>query len=396
MRIGVFTDSYLPYTSGVVRSIETFKEELTGLGHEVFIFAPEYRNFSEEKNVFRFISIPSPTNRDFSLALPFSLKLRTTIKKMNLDIIHVHSPFLLGRLGARYSRRLGVPLVFTFHTLYDQYVHYVPFARSFTRELAQRISKDFCNQCDMVLVPTNVIGQYLRDIGVRAQVKCVPTGIKINDYGCGDRLRIREKYGIPQNDLALLFVGRLGQEKNVGFLLECFARVNERFPGTWLILVGSGPEEDNLKKKARELGVDKRTVFTGTLSPAQVVHCYAGSDLFVFSSMSETQGLVIAEAKAAGLPTVAVNAFGVGEMVEDGRDGFLTTPDQEEFTGKIALLLENGELRREMGKRARIQADEFSSTNCTKRLVGYYEKLIALNKGTKRKKGKNDKNIKLE
>jgi len=377
LRIGVFTDSYLPYTSGVVRSIQTFTETLEDMGHEVFIFAPSYRNSPEEKDVFRFASIPSPTNRDFTLALPFSLRLRPAIKKMQLDIIHVHSPFLLGRLGARHSRRIGVPLVFTFHTLYDQYVHYVPFARSFTRELAQRISKDFCNQCDMVLVPTRVIGAYLREIGVRTAVRCVPTGVKIEQFSCGDSRWLRQKYGIPPGHCALLFVGRLGQEKNLTFLLDCFSHLIKLYPDIWLVLVGGGPEEEHLKKAARGMGVAERTVFTGTLSPSEVVNCYAGSDLFVFSSVTETQGIVITEAKAAGLPIVAVSAFGVSEMVEDGGDGFLTLPGRDHFTEKIALLLGNEGLRREMGLRAAANAEKLSSTNCARRLLQCYDELLA-------------------
>lgn len=377
MKIGLFTDSYLPYTSGVVRSIQTFNEELGSMGHEVFIFAPNYRNCVEEERVFRFASIPSPTNRDFSLAVPFSPRLKPTIKRLNLDIIHVHSPFLLGRLGARYARKLGIPLVFTFHTLYDQYVHYVPFARSFTRELAQRISRDFCNLCDLVLVPTWVIGDYLRKIGVRTPIEKVSTGIRLAELQKGRREWLRQRFAIQPAAKVLLFVGRLGQEKNIGFLMECFSLVNREIEDTLLVLVGGGPEEEHLKNKAAELGIGDRVVFTGTLPPADVAHCYAGADLFVFSSVTETQGLVIAEAKAAGLPVVAVGANGVSEMVEDGVDGYLTGMDRFQFAEKVCHLLTNSALREEMGRRARLHAESLSAASCTVRLVECYQRLIA-------------------
>lgn len=376
MKIGIFTDSYLPYTSGVVRSIQTFTGELNNLGHEVFIFAPSYRNCEEESNVFRFASIPSPTNHDFSLAVPFSLRLKPTIQRMNLDLIHVHSPFLLGRLGARYARRLGIPLVFTFHTLYDQYVHYVPFARSFTKELAQRISRDFCNQCDLVLVPTNVVGDYLRKIGVQAPVSKVPTGIQIAEFQNGDRAWLRRRYHITPQEKVLLFVGRLGQEKNIGFLMESFALINREVNNTVLVLVGGGPEEEELRNRAIEIGISKRVVFTGTLSPEDVVNCYAGSYLFVFSSVTETQGIVIAEAKAAGVPVVAVGAYGVSEMVEDGLDGYLTDPEPEQFAEKVCHILNNDNLREEMSRRARQSAEQLSSANCTEKLVECYVELL--------------------
>ncbi|NLI13691.1 glycosyltransferase family 4 protein [Pelotomaculum propionicicum] len=376
MRIGIFTDSYLPYTSGVVRSIQTFTEELTTLGHEVYIFAPSYRNCDNESRVFRFASIPSPTNPDFTLAVPFSLKLKPTITRLELDLIHVHSPFLLGRVGARYARKLGVPLVFTYHTLYDKYVHYLPFAQSYTKELAQKISRDFCNLCDLVIVPTDIIGDYLHEIGVLTEVNRVPTGIKISDYQKGDPEWLQSQYKIKTKDKVLLFVGRLGKEKNICFLLESFKILNKIMENTVLVLVGGGPEEEELKEKAVELGIENRVIFTGTLPPEVVVNCYAGSSLFVFPSVTETQGIVIAEAKAAGLPVVAIKAYGVSEMVEDGVDGYLTEPVPEEFAAKILTLLKNDKLKEELGKRARQNAEKLSSTNCTARLVESYQEVL--------------------
>jgi len=380
VKIGIFTDSYLPYTSGVVRSIQTFTAELTALGHEVYIFAPSYKNCDSESRVFRFASIPSPTNPDFTLAVPFSLKLKPTIKKLELDLIHVHSPFLLGRVGVRYARKLGVPLVFTFHTLYDQYVHYLPFAKTFTRELAQKISRDFCNLCDLVIVPTDIIGDYLHDIGVLTPVNCVPTGIKISDYQEGDRRWLQRQYKIKPNDKVLLFVGRLGKEKNIFFLMESFKILTNSMGNIVLVLVGGGPEEEELRDKAVELGIETKVVFTGTLSPEDVINCYASASLFVFPSVTETQGIVIAEAKAAGLPVVAIKAYGVSEMVEDGVDGYLTELDQEQFASKVHMLLNNDNLKEEMSRKAKHNVEKLSSTNCTARLIDSYQSLLTKEK----------------
>lgn len=252
MKLGIFTDSYLPYTSGVVRSIQTFKEELTSLGHDVFIFAPSYKNCNNESRVFRFASIPSLTNREFTLAVPFSLRLKQIIQDLQLDLIHVHSPFLLGRLGARYARKEDIPLVFTYHTLYEEYVHYVPFARSLTKELAQKVSRDFCNQCDLVIVPTGIIADYLQKIGVTANIRKVPTGIRINQFQTVDRFWLRQRFNIDPQERILLFVGRLGQEKNIGLLLESFSLVNIEMNHTTLVLVGGGPEEEELRTEDRK------------------------------------------------------------------------------------------------------------------------------------------------
>lgn len=390
MRIGIFTDSYLPYTSGVVRSIETFSEGLDARGHEVYIFAPNYENCHKESRVFRFSSIKSPTNREFSVPLPFSFEFKSTIKKLDLDIIHVHSPFLLGRLGAKYAKKLGIPLVFTFHTLYEQYVHYIPFALSMTKDLAQHISRSFSNRCDLVIVPTAVIADYLREIGVTATTNVIPTGIKVEEFQKGDKNWLKNQFALPGDEKILVFVGRLGQEKNISFLLESFWNINREIPGTRLVLVGSGPEEEHLREKAREYGIARQVTFTGLIPPADVVHCYAGSDLFVFPSVTETQGIVIVEAKAAGLPVVAVDAFGVSEMVVNGEDGFLTELEMEQFSQKILLLLQNPELYQRMSRQAMLNAERLSTDSCTDKLVYSYEQVLQSAKkepGGKRESG---------
>lgn len=378
MRIGIFTDSYRPYTSGVVRSIEVFTKEISDMGHEVYIFAPNYPNCPKENRVFRFVSVPAPTNPDFSLALPFSIRLRPVMRKLQLDIIHVHSPFLLGRLGAKYAKSMGVPLVFTFHTLYDQYVHYVPIGQEITREITRRFCRDFSNNCDLVIAPTGIVAEHLHKIGVKTRVESIPTGIELDEFQFADADWLREKYNINQNKKILLCVGRLGLEKNIGFLLDAFADVIRQQPQTCLVLVGSGPEEENLKRKARRLGISESMVFTGKLPWREVVNCYCGADLFVFSSLTETQGLVIGEAKAAGTPVVAVRAYGVSEMVEDGSDGFLTGLEKDEFVERIVYLLARDELRLKMGLKARENARMISSQHCAQRLVSCYESLLKM------------------
>ncbi|HHX51491.1 MAG TPA: glycosyltransferase family 4 protein, partial [Clostridia bacterium] len=354
MKIGFFTDSYRPYTSGVVRSIETFSSELQSVGHQVYIFAPQYKNYTKkEEGVFRFVSLPSPTNREYTLPIPISPKVRPTIKKLGLDVIHVHSPFLLGRLGARLAHQEKLPLVYTYHTLYDKYVHYLPFAQSFSKKVVQKIATDFCNTCNLVIVPTGVIGKVIRQAGVTAPVINIPTGINIKDYAQGDPLWLKRTYGIPSQDKVLLFVGRLGQEKNLDFLVQAFAQVQHQIPDLTLVLVGSGPQESVLKQTAAQMNMSDKIVFTGNLNPSSVINCYLGADLFVFASVTETQGLVIGEAKAGGLPVVAVDAFGVKEMVEHGESGFLTPLVLDEFSSRITSLLTNDQLYQYMSEQAR-------------------------------------------
>lgn len=382
MRVALFTDSYRPYTSGVVRSIETFSEELRALGNQVFIFAPHYGRQTRirEESVFRFHSLPSPTNPGFNLAIPISLRLKATLRRLRVDIVHVHSPFMLGRLGARCARDLGLPLVFTYHSMYDQYVHYVPlpFARNLAKKVTQKLCVQFCNRCDLVLVPTRVVGEHIRDLGVKAPVTRLPTGIKIEKFERGNPDWLRENYGVGAEEKVLLFVGRLGQEKSVDFLLRSYRRVLDNLPDVKmrLVLVGGGPETENIQALAGSLRLADYVIFTGPVSSENVVHYYAGADIFVFPSATETQGLVIGEAKAAGVPAVAINAFGVREMVSQGEDGFLAPFNEDVFADKIGLLLTDRELHQSMVSAARKNARELSAEVLGKKLDNIYRTLI--------------------
>jgi 1,2-diacylglycerol 3-alpha-glucosyltransferase len=379
MKIGVFTDSYRPYTSGVVRSIDLFTKEFTQRGHEVYIFGPDYplSNPPKEDKVFRFAALPAPTMPDFSIPLPISAQFSPTIKKIGLDVIHVHTPFILGSLGARAARRHRLPLVFTFHTLYDQYVHYVPFVEEASRQIVQLISRDFCNRCNMVVAPSQLVVNYLRRIGVESQIVNIPTGIELDEFTDLNSGWLKENYAISEDKTILLFVGRLGKEKNVIFLMKSFKEIHRLQPDTHLVLVGKGPQEEALKKFCRLNGLNDSVTFTGVLPRQLIVHCYASADLFVFPSVTETQGLVIGEAKAAGLPVVAVRAYGPAEIVAHGVDGLLTDPTLNSFTDAILTLLADPEQRKQMSQAAVNNAQSISSAYCAEQILEIYEGLIA-------------------
>lgn len=378
MKIGVFTDSYRPYTSGVVRSIELFSREFNLRGHEVYIFGPNYplHRCPREEKVFRFVSIPAPTMPDFALPIPISAQLGSTLRRIGLDIIHVHSPFLLGRMGARAARRYKLPLVFTFHTLYDQYVHYLPVAQKSSQRLMQIIGRDFCNRCDLVVTPSKLVMNYLHRIGVNAAIKTIPTGVDIDEFSGADPRWLQENYGVRPEERVLLFVGRLGKEKNVLFLLKSFRMVQEIIPNLKLVLVGKGPLEGELQRLCLEMGIQDKVIFTGVLPRPKVMHCYAGAHLFVFPSVTETQGLVIGEAKAAGLPVVAVRAYGPAETVQHGEDGLLTDLSLSAFTESILLLLRDPHIYRSMKQKALDNAPLLSSSYCANQMLEAYQNLI--------------------
>jgi len=377
----MFSDSYKPYTSGVVTSIVSFKEELTRLGHEVFIFAPSYPQETEEENVFRFFSFPAPTKKDFALALPVYPGMNLLLKRLDLDIIHVHSPFTMGRVGYHYARKFGIPLVFTFHTRYDQYVHYVPLPQSIVRDITIRYARSFCNNCDQIIVPTKEIERIVEGFNVKTPISVIPTGVQLNKFISGDKNWLRKRYNIPPENRILLFVGRLCREKNLFFLLESFKLVKEKNPRVSLVLTAGGPLEEELKAFAAELGLDldREVIFTGALPFEQLKNVYHSADLFVFASLTETQGLVLLEAMASGLPVVAVRASGVQDMVDHGVDGLLCPEDKKELSDNIIKVLQDRILYNYFKTNALCKARLLSSQNMALKLQGVYEELIARN-----------------
>lgn len=378
MKIGIFTDSFKPYTSGVVTSICTFREELENLGHQIYIFAPSYPGYSEnEYGVYRYYSVPSPTNPDYTLAIPIFPGMNSLLKRLDLDIIHVHSPFTMGRVGLHYARRYDTPIVFTYHTLYDQYVHYVPVAQDLARDVTIKYSKNFCNQCDHIVVPSREVESILTELNIKTPRSVIPTGVPIEKFNQGDRQWLREHYDIPEKNRVLLFVGRLTKEKNLDFLLDAFKEIHQQTPDTSLVITAQGPMEGELKKHALRLGLDLKqdVIFTGALPFDTLVNVYYSADLFVFSSVTETQGLVLIEAMAAGIPVVAVRAYGVQDMVDDGVNGYLTPCSIPEFSQAVCKLLEDDKTYQKFSRNALLKADSLSSHNMARKLEELYLQL---------------------
>jgi glycosyltransferase involved in cell wall biosynthesis len=384
VKIGIFTDSYKPYTSGVVTSITTFKKELEKLGHQLFIFAPNYSNYVEtEEGVYRYYSVPAPTNPDFTLAIPVFPGMKYLLRKLDLDIIHVHSPFTMGRVGLHYARRLNLPIVFTYHTLYDQYIHYLPVAQELAREMTVKFSNNFCRQVDHLIVPSSEVSNILSSYDISTPISVIPTGVPVQLFKAVSRREniLRERYDIPAENKILLNVGRLTKEKNLEFLLDAFARVHRQKPQTTLVITAQGPLESALKQQVAELGLslERDVIFTGAVPFETLIQVYYSADLFIFSSMTETQGLVLVEAMAAGLPVVAIKAYGVLDMVDHGINGLLTACDQEEFTRAVLRMLNDDKVYQFFRHNALLKAEEISSQNMTLELEKVYQQLINKN-----------------
>lgn len=377
MRIGFFSDTYTPQINGVVTSIKLFAAALERQGHEVYIFAPTPRQPTDTDRIVRIPSVPFALQPEMRLASLYSQHAYRLARRANLDIIHSHDPFAVGLFGLAVAKRFRLPYVHTYHTLYPEYVHYVWETR-FTRAMAERLSREFCDQCDLVLAPSTKIEKALDEWGVTAPVKLLPTGVDAERFACGSPeavAALRGRFGIPSTDRLLVFVGRIGLEKNVDLLVEAMARVTT--PGARLLIVGNGPHRTELERHIESLGITDRVTFTGYLQGEEVAAAYAASELFFFASLSETQGLVVAEAMASGLPVVAVEDLAIGDAVTDGVNGFLTEEEPGALAAAADRVLGDAALRASMGAESRRRAQALSIDLMAEKLAGMYAELLA-------------------
>ena len=379
MRVGLFTNNYLPFRGGVATAVETLRQGLEALGHRTWIFAPAAQSpHADPPYVFRYPSIPAPTYPGFSLPLPVSRRLGRVARALELDVVHVHHPFLLGLTGRRLARRQRCPLVFTYHTRYEKYAHYVPLPPRLVRSLAVRLACRFADSADLIVAPSEHVADTLRRRGVAAPVAVIPTGVDLELFSPASRERARHRLGLPPDGLICLYTGRLDREKSLERVLDAFESVAAAVSTATLHLVGKGSHSQALERRAAAGRARPRIVFHGGLVREALPDYYRAADLFLFASETETQGLVLAEAHACGLPAVAVRASGVDEVVTDGETGILTKADTGEMAdAAIGLLLDAGR-RASMGQAARRLVEaRFAAPRQTAAMVAHYEALLA-------------------
>ena len=358
MRIALFTNNYLPFCGGVTISVETLRQGLESAGHEAWVFGPRLTGAEDVSvKVVRYPSIPVATYPEFALAVPYSRRIDRMVAALDFDVIHAHHPFLLGPAARRLARRARRPLIFTYHTRYEKYAHYVPLPLGLVQAAALRLSAGFAKQADAVLAPSAVIRDELHARGVRTPIAVVPTGVDLARFRPGDRAAARRSLGVGEGEPLVLYVGRLDREKSVDRVLVAFERVASTLPAARLVLVGHGTEAERLRRLASSLPVAQRIRFVGLRPHDLLAECYQAADVFLFASETETQGLVLAEAAACGLPAVAVNAPGCDEVVRDGDTGVLTKGDPTALAEAVIGLLLDPERRRVMARRARENAE---------------------------------------
>jgi len=370
----MFSNNYLPVISGVGTSITLLRRGLLEAGHEVHLVVPEYDDFvDEEPYIFRMPALDLGDQLRVSLAIPLRAPIEVTMRGIKPHLIHCHHPIWLGEVAATFSRDLQVPLVFTFHTRYDEYAEqYVPLLPDLAHTVMREIVERYLERCTHVIAPTESIRDFIRqEYEVEAPITVLPTPVDLAAYQDLAPAPVRAKWGLEEAEV-LLYVGRLAGEKNLDFLLRAFARIAEERPGARLLLVGDGPAKGKLRKLAQKLDIESDVTFTGAVPHEKVPDYAAAADLFVFASVTETQGLVLTEAMAAGTPVVAVEAPGSIDILTQG-GGVLVEPQEQAFSEAVLGLLSDEERLKAKGEEAFQIAQRYSVSAIAERLLAVYE-----------------------
>ena len=385
LKVAMFTNNYLPFIGGVPISIERLCRGLKGLGRRVIIVAPEYKGTAvNEEDVLRVPSLLSfgSSKREFRLGNIFTARIRRALREFRPDVIHVHHPFWLGSLGLFLARRYRVPAIYTYHTRLEHYAHFVPLPGPLFRNLISHyFIRRFANKCDGVIVPTYSSEEYLRLIGVKRDIFIQPTGIEYDRFqrvGADEVDALRGECDIETGDSVLVSVSRLSREKNIDFIIDAMEALRREQVGPWrLLLIGDGMERERLQARLGESGLAGRVTLVGSVPPERIPVFYSLGDIFLFASKSETQGMVILEAMAAGLPAVTVRSSGVDDVVQDGVNGYKTREKVSDWCARLRLLMEDEALRRRLGDNARRCARDYDLEKVARNVIGIYAHVLA-------------------
>ncbi|MDP4038838.1 MAG: glycosyltransferase [bacterium] len=413
MKIGFFTDRYYPAIDGVAVSVEVFRRELEKLGHQVYIFCPAWsKKIQDEPNtIIRFKSFPSIWYEDYRDTIPWTPRNIKKIKDFNLDIIHVHTPAQIGLLGTRLAKVQDLPLVATYHTDIEQYagVYKKIFAgflagslvgpaivkkhslikqtlsamkpqrpltySHWNKKVIRKILAIYYNNCDLVIAPSKKMYELLKSYDIKTSILILPTGIDKSELNLKTKYNIRKNHNLKSSQPLLLFVGRLGKEKNIDLIIKAMPIVLKKFPGAKLVIVGGGPYKKDLKTLINKLKISGSVILTGMLDRAEIIQVFRESDIFVFPSLTDTQGLVINEACMTSKPVVFVDDM-ISELTINKFNGLKSSNNKEDLAKKIIYLFKNLDLAKKMGENGFKLVKRFTVEKQTKKLEKAYQKLI--------------------
>ena len=383
MKVLMMTNTYKPHVGGVARSVSFFSDEYRKLDHEVLVVAPTFEGIEKEDNhVVRVPAIQNFNGSDFSVVLPIPGFLRGEIEDFQPDIVHSHHPFLLGDSAVRIANKYDLPIVFTHHTMYEQYTHYVPGDSDQMKRFVIELATGYANMCDHVIAPSASIAKILRKRGVKTPIKSIPTGVYTRQFSRGNGEAFRRKLKISEEALVIGHLGRLAPEKNLPFLSTAVSGFLEKGNNSHFLVIGNGPSEETILKIFKEKHLVERLHLGGSLQGQDLIDAYHAMDIFAFASKSETQGMVLVEAMAAGLPVVAIDAPGAREVVKDQVNGrLLMAEDTTDFVNALCWYYDQpAKVKEDLQQAAKRTAQRFSMRRCARRTLEIYEQLITKQK----------------
>lgn len=390
MRIGIFTDTYPPYINGVSTSIKMLEQALKEKGHQVYIVTVNTKNmkyiYENDGKVIRIPGIPVGIY-DYRLTGIYPIRVINKIKKWNLDVIHSHTEFGVGTFARIIAKQFGIPLVHTYHTMYEDYVHYIThgyFDKS-SKKLVEYFTKFYCDKTasELIVPSKKTYNLFKEKYKCDKNIYIVPTGMDVDNFNV-DNLKkskiqeLKDKYEL-NDSFVILYVGRLAEEKNIEFIINNQHSLLKKYPNIKLLIVGNGPDMEKYQKLCKKNKISYSTIFTGAIPRDDMPYYYALGDVFVTASTTETQGLTVIEAMAASIPVVAIDDESFSNTVIDGLNGYLFNK-KSEYIKKISTLIENKDIYDKMKVQAKITANQHSLKYYAEKILDVYKSAISKRK----------------
>jgi len=381
LNIAMFTNNYYPFIGGVPVSINRQAAGLRKCGHTVHIFAPLYpgQKTDADEHVHRYKLLVFYKSKVFHYAVAniFSPKIERDFIKNNFDVVHVHHPFWMGKKGMKLGKKYNIPVILTYHTRFDCYYHYVPFMKqAFKRIISHRMVKNFAGRCSAVFSPMETSREYLLGLNISKPIVVLPTGLDYEGFNIESDKDLREQL-VPSGGVLLCSVSRLSREKNIYFIIDCLKYIKSNTHTLFkCVIIGDGPEKGEIINAIDAAGLADECVLLGRIPPEEVCKYYLVSDIFIFASKTETQGLVLLEAMAGGCPVVAVSSGGVDDIVTDGHNGYKTREDVREWSERVIHLFNDRDEYDRMSENASRFAEGFSLENMAVQASEIYREII--------------------
>lgn len=411
MKIGIFTDTYNPTVSGVVTSINMIEQEMKKRGHEVYVFAPSKSiQPNDNQSLYMLKSMPLLVARQYKnrLAAFYSRDIAKKIKEIGLDIVHTQSEFSVGLFGKIISRKFDIPFIHTYHTMWEDYLHYIIPVKGtrniYPKRFARTLSRTFARKAECIITPSKKTEKYLK---YKCKIKnkpiyIIPTGIDIepfnsNNFSKEDRDNLKEKLGIKKDEKVILFLGRIGEEKSIDVIMENMPTIFKTIKNAKFLIVGDGPSKEPLEEQAKSLNISDKVIFTGKVPWNEVPKYYNLGDVFVNASLTETQGLTFIEAMAAGIPIVAKYAPNLTEFITNNKNGILVKKNAD-FSKAIINVLTNKKLSQKLATNGLETAKSYSVQEFGDKLEMLYTEIIKNHQlrktfSSKKEKQKQKKNL---